>query len=366
MYALAERVDPEQLRALSRYAFVELASAGVTTVGEFHYLHHDRDGAPYAERTLLADAVIDAALEAGLRVTLLRVVYLRAGLGRSLEPAQRRFVDASIDATLEDTLVLRARWRHEPRVRIGLAPHSVRALARRELEACAAFAEREGLVVHAHVAEQRREVRECLAEHGMRPVELLGEAGLLTPRFTAVHATHLSAAEVARLGRAGVFACICRTTERDLGDGAPELAALKSAGVRFCVGADSHASVDPFEEVRAMELDERVRVEAREVALDAGDFIRALTVDGYASLGWDLDSLDDEVVLDARDPAIDACALGSDEGSLHDAIGWQATARAVRTVRVAGREIVREGRHILYDEARTAYETVLRELLATA
>jgi formiminoglutamate deiminase len=364
MYALAERVSPDDLHAISRYAFVELASAGVTCVGEFHYVQHDRDGRPYAERTLLAEAVIRAALDAGVRITLLRVAYLRAGLGRALEDAQRRFVDASIDDTLRDVESLTGRWSGDPRVRIGLAPHSVRAVPRDALAACASFARARGIPLHAHVSEQRREIRECLAEHGRRPVELLADVGALSDRFSAVHATHLAPNEARLLGGARAFVCVCRTTERDLGDGLPDLAALAEHGARFTTGTDSHASADPFEEARAMELDERTRAEAREVALDAGALVRALTHDAHTSLGFDLDALDDEVELDARDPAIDTTIEREGQDALDDAIAWQASARAVRRVRVAGREIVKDGRHVDYDAARAAYEETVRRLLA--
>jgi formimidoylglutamate deiminase len=364
MYAIAERVSPEDLHTISRYAFVELASAGVTCVGEFHYVHHDRDGRPYAERTLLADSVIRAALDAGLRITLLRVAYLRAGFGRELEDAQRRFVDASIDETLRDVDALASRWSDDPRVRIGLAPHSVRAVPRQALAACARFAAERGMPLHAHVSEQRREVRESLAEHGLRPVELLADVGALSDRFSAVHATHLAPHEARLLGHARAFVCVCRTTERDLGDGLPDLAALAEHGARFTTGTDSHASADPFEEARAMELDERTRAEAREVAFDAQALVRALTHDAHASLGFDLDALDDEVELDARDPAIDTLIERGDRAAVNDAIAWQASPRAVRHVRVAGREIVRDGRHVDYDAARTAYEETVRRLLA--
>jgi formiminoglutamate deiminase len=364
MYALAERLDPDTLFDVARYAFTELAACGVTAVGEFHYLHHGPRGVPYAERTLLSDTVIRAALEAGLRVTLLRVVYRRAGYGRALEAAQRRFGDASLDHAVQDVEALLARWKDEPRVRIGLAPHSVRAVEADALRELATFARARGLPLHAHVSEQRREVRECLAEHGMRPVALLAEVGALGPSMTAVHATHLDDAEAAALGRARACVCVCRTTERDLGDGLPDLARLAAAGARFSVGADSHASADPFEEARAMELDERTRAEGREVALDADAIGRALGPDGHASIGWDLDTLDDEVALDARDPAIDAVVERDDAAALADAIAWQASPRAVRTVRVAGRTVVDEGRHVAFAGARAAYERALRTLLA--
>ena len=363
MYSIATRVSPEDLYAISRYAFVELATAGITCVGEFHYVHHDTSGAPYAERTLLASTLIRAARDAGLRIALLRVAYLRAGFGRALEDAQRRFVDPSIEHALRDVDTLRAQHASDAWVRVGLAPHSVRAVDRASLREAARFANERSLPLHMHVSEQRREIRECLAEHGARPVALLSDLGALSDRFTAVHATHLEAHEAKLLGASRSFACICRTTERDLGDGAPDLAALAASGVRFTTGTDSHASVDPFEEARAMELDERTRAEAREVALDAEAIVGALTHDAFDSLGFDLDALDDEVVLDARDPAIDTLVERSDRAAVLDAIAWQASARAVRRVTVAGRTIVEDGRHVDYDAARTAYEDAIRRLL---
>jgi cytosine/adenosine deaminase-related metal-dependent hydrolase len=195
-------------------------------------------------------------------------------------------------------------------------------------------------------------------------VELLADVGALSDRFSAVHATHLAPSEARLLGAARAFVCVCRTTERDLGDGLPNLAALAEHGARFTTGTDSHACADPFEEARAMELDERTRAEAREVALDARRLVRALTHDAYASLGFDLDTLDDAIDLDARDPAIDTSIEREGEDAVNDAIAWQASARAVRSVRVAGREIVKDGRHLDYDAARAAYEATVRRLLA--
>jgi formimidoylglutamate deiminase len=358
MYELASRLDPDTLYDLSHFAFVELALAGVTAVGEFHYVHHDPGGAPFADRTLLADTVVRAALDAGLRITLLRVVYERAGRGRPPEGAQRRFCDARIDDALADVETLRARHAGSPRVRIGIAPHSVRAVTRASLSASIDFARANAMPLHAHVSEQRREIRECLAEHGRRPVELLADLGALDPLFSAVHATHLTPREAALLGAARAFACVCRTTERDLGDGAPDVGALVRAGARLTIGADSHASSCPFEEARAIELDERTRQEARHVGADALALVRALTEDGYASLGWSLGDCDDSVVLDAGDPAL----VGARAPLLEDAVVFGASGRAVRDVTVAGAPVVRAGRHVSYDAARARFERALARL----
>lgn len=358
MFQLADRLDPSSIYDLSRYAFVELLLSGVTAVGEFHYVHHDRSGMPYGERTALADAVLRAANDAGIRITLLRVLYQRAGYGRALEPGQRRFVDVEPADAFADVAALA---RHVgPTVKVGLAPHSVRAVTRNGWLACAEHARHHGLVLHAHVSEQRRELHESLAEHGVTPVELLAELGVLGPRFTGIHATHLAPGEAVRLGDARAFVAVCRTTERDLGDGLPDVGALVRAGARLVVGADSHTSSDPFEEARAMELDERARIEARHAALEAPAILTALTSDGYASLGWEPpETLGDRVVLLEGDPAL----AGAGDTILDDLVAFHASGRSVRDVWVAGRRVVEDGVHPAYEQAREAYERTLRALL---
>lgn len=356
MYELAARVSPDDLYAISRFAFVELASAGVTAVGEFHYVHHQPDGSAYADRNELAHAVTRAALDAGLRITLLRVLYQRPGLGRAIEGAQLRFVDASVERPLADVEAFAAHWAGEPRVRVGLAPHSVRAASREWIADAARFCEERSLPMHMHVSEQRREIRECLAEHGRRPVELLDEIGALGPRFTAVHATHLTSSEIDALARTPSFVCLCRTTERDLGDGLPPTGELVRRGARLCFGVDSHALSDPFEEARAAELDERSRTEKRGVGADASALLAASTSEGYASIGQDGQ---DRVVLDPSSPEL----VGADPAQLDDAVIFAASPRSVDEVWVAGTRIVEAGRHVHYDEARVGYEAALARLL---
>jgi formiminoglutamate deiminase len=263
MYRLASSLSPESMRQVAGVAFRELARAGVRTVGEFHYVHHQPDGTPYDDRTVMADAVIDAARAAGLRIALLRVAYHRAGAGRPAEGRQRRFCDPDVDRVLADVDTLRQKWRGEPNVLIGVGAHSVRAVPSAWLSPLAGHAARHGTPFHMHVAEQSREVAECLAETGRRPVELLADCGVLSDRFVAVHAIHVEAHEARLLGDARAFACICPTTERDLGDAFADLAALRSAGVRLCTGVDSHVRVDPIDDARSLETHERVRRRAR-------------------------------------------------------------------------------------------------------
>lgn len=263
MYATATAMDPAYLEAVARVAYRELHRAGVRTVGEFHYVHHQPDGTPYADRTILSDAMIRAAKAEGLRIALLRVAYHRAGPGREAEPGQRRFCDPTVDHVLGDVDSLRSRYAEDHDVIIGVAPHSVRAVPPPWIRELAAYANLHGLPLHAHVAEQRREIEECLAETGRRPVELLADLGALSGRFVAVHATHLEGHEARLLGEAGAFACLCPSTERDLGDGLADVGALRAAGARLCTGIDSHVITDPIDELRSLETHERLRTETR-------------------------------------------------------------------------------------------------------
>jgi formiminoglutamate deiminase len=263
MYRVALALDPDTIERISRVAFRELRLAGVRTVGEFHYVHHEPDGTPYSDRTIIADAVIRAAKAEGLRIALLRVAYHRAGPGLDPEPGQRRFCDPDVESVLRDIEALRGKYRADPDVLIGVAPHSVRAVPPAWIRELSQYAERDLLPFHMHVAEQPREVEECLLETGKRPVELLADLGALSPRFVAVHATHLLPHEAALLGRAKAFACICATTEADLGDGLPDLVSLRASGVRLCTGIDSHIITDPVADLRALETLARLRTGKR-------------------------------------------------------------------------------------------------------
>jgi formimidoylglutamate deiminase len=293
MFHLADTLSPERLAAVSRQAFDELRAAGVTTVGEFHYVHHQPGGVPYAQRTLLADLVIDAALAAGLRITLLRVAYARAGAGRGPEGAQQRFSDPRVEDVLRDVEALRARWGQHPDVRIGLAPHSVRAVPAAWISALHAEARAASMPFHMHVSEVIGEVDACLAEHGRRPAELLADLGVLDRRFVAVHATCLAPHEARLLGEAGAMVCACPSTERDLGDGLADLGALRAAGVRLCTGIDSHVVTDPVEEMRALETHERLRLRRRVTFVPeaertpAEQLVLEASVYGAQACGWD-------------------------------------------------------------------------------
>lgn len=259
MYAAAMALTPETIYAISRRAYRELREAGVMTVGEFHYVHHQPSGQPYDDRTVLADAVILAAKDEGMRISLLRAVYHRAGPGRDAELGQRRFCDPTAELAMRDVETLLARYEGDPLVRIGLAPHSTRAVPPAWWKELAQFARSHGLPLHSHVSEQPREVEECIAETGLRPAEFLAEQNVLGSDFVGVHCTQLSESEVRLMGEARAFACVCPTTERDLGDGLGPIAELREAGARVVWGIDSHVICDPFEEMRSLETHARLR-----------------------------------------------------------------------------------------------------------
>lgn len=334
MYALASSLTPESIHAASRVAFRELARAGVRTVGEFHYVHHQHDGTPYEDRTVLADAVVDAAKQERLRIAILRVAYHRAGPGRDAEPGQRRFCDARVDDVLRDVDTLRAKYARDPEVVVGVAPHSVRAVPPSWLEPLRDYAATHDMPLHMHVAEQVREVDECVAETGRRPIELLADRGLLSPRFVAVHATNLVAHEARLLGQARAFACICATTERDLGDGLPDVGALRAAGARLCTGIDSHVVTDPIDDLRALETHERLRTRARVTFRpDGGTPAEQLwhegSVEGAAACGFA--DAGGHVVVRRDHPALELV----DDGFVLDAIVFGAPAGIVDRVEPA-------------------------------
>jgi formiminoglutamate deiminase len=276
MYAAAAALDAERYHALAYALFGEMLSAGYTAVGEFHYVHRD-------PTTVMADAVIQAARDAGIRLTLLHTLYRHGGRdadGRALPLSgpQTAFGDADVDAWLRRHAVLP----EGATMRRGAAVHSLRAVDPDDVGRVAAATGNEPL--HAHVSEQPAENEQIAAAFGRSPVAVLRDAGVLGPRFTAVHATHVSEQDVADL--AGSFVCVCPTTERDLADGLGPARVFADAGATVVVGSDQHAVVDPFDELRALEGHERLRTGRRGVFSPA-ELLAAATTDGYRSLGWE-------------------------------------------------------------------------------
>ena len=278
MYELAGELTPERYFALAVEVYAEMRAAGITAVGEFHYLHHQPDGTPYDDPNEMGKALLAAADEAGLRIRLLDACYLAAGFGQDPEGVQRRFSDGDAH-----------RWAERVEAfgddRVGAAIHSVRAVPRDQLGVVAGWAQTRDVPLHVHVSEQVAENDACEDVYGLTPTQLLAEEGVLGPMTTAVHATHLTETDVRLLGEARAFVCLCPTTERDLADGIGPSRFLRDAGARLTLGSDSHAVIDLFEEMRAVEMHERLATQERG-HWAAADLLRAATAEGHASLGF--------------------------------------------------------------------------------
>ena len=350
MYELAGRLEPDTYHALARAAYAEMALAGVTCVGEFHYLHHAPNGVPYADMNAMGHALLAAADEAGIRITLLDTLYLTATVdGGPPEGPQRRFSDEDVDGWS----VRHSSLSDAPYARIGAALHSVRAVP---AEAIATFAERTaGVPLHLHLSEQRAENEACLAYHDRTPTQLLADAGVLGPGTTAVHATHVTDSDRALLGDSATRVCLCPTTERDLGDGIGPARALADAGSPLCLGSDSHAVVDLFEEARAVELHERLRAEQRG-HFSAEDLLTAATAGGHAALGWpDAGRIAPGARADLVTVRLDTVrTAGADPAQALAAVVFAATAADVSHVVRDGRVIVRDGVHCAIPDVSTA------------
>ena len=359
MYAVAGRLDPDRYRTLATAVFAEMALAGFTTVGEFHYLHHQADGTPYADANETGEALIAAAREAGVRITLLDTCYLAGGFGEELAGPQRRFGDrdaATWAARVED---LHARYTAADDVVVGAAIHSVRAVPEDQIAEVTRWSDAHVAPLHAHVSEQPAENEGCLATYGVTPTGLLERAGALGPRTTAVHATHLTGDDIATLGRTRTHACFCPTTERDLADGVGPADQLVAAGVPLTLGTDSHAIVDAFEEARAVELDLRLTTGERG-HLATSTLLEALTASGQASLGFaDAGRLEEGARADLV--TVDLRSVRTAGGSRDDAadrVVYAATAADVTDVLVDGCHVVRGGSHRLGDVGRLLDEAV--------
>jgi formiminoglutamate deiminase len=347
MYELAATLDPDAYFRLARATYAEMALAGITAVGEFHYLHHEPGGHRYNDPNEMGRALIAAAGEAGIRITLLDACYLHGGFGEPLGETQERFSDGDSDSWAERVDMLAT----DPEAVIGAAIHSVRAV---DPESCAAVAEwaaAGGRPLHAHVSEQPAENEAAVAALGRTPAAVLADARALGPRFTAVHATHLTGADIGLLGGTGCCCCLCPTTERDLADGVGPARALADAGASLSLGSDSHAVIDMLEEARAVELDERLATGERG-RHDASSLLRAATADGHAALGRDGGRLEAGAPADLVTIGLDSVRLaGITAASALEGAVFAGGAGDVRDVVVGGRRVVSEGLHSDLDVA---------------
>ncbi|MEU9442203.1 formimidoylglutamate deiminase [Streptomyces sp. NPDC048304] len=344
MYSVADRLTPDSYHALARAVYAEMALAGITCVGEFHYVHHAPGGTPYADPNAMGEALIAAAAEAGIRITLLDTCYLSAGFGQAPNTHQLRFSDGSAEAWAERCAVLKER----DHARIGAAIHSVRAVPAGQLATVAGWAEERRAPLHVHLSEQTAENDACLAAHGRTPTRLLADHGVLGPRTTGVHNTHLTDEDIALLGGSRTGTCMCPTTERDLADGIGPAVALQRAGSPLSLGSDSHAVIDLLEEARAMELNERLRTRTRG-HWTAAALLRAATADGHAALGWqDAGAIETGALADLTTIALDSVRTAGPVPRLGaETAVFAATAADVRHTVVGGRHVVRDGAHTL-------------------
>ena len=346
MYAVADRLDPDLMYALARATYAEMALSGVTSVGEFHYLHHQGGGARYSDPNAMGQAVVAAANDAGIRITALDTCYLQADVrGAPLAGVQQRFDDRSWQGWAERVEQLHDALSGNPRAQVGAAIHSVRAVPRAAMAPIADLSRQHGWPLHVHLSEQPAENEACQAAFGLTPTGLLANEGVLGASTTAVHATHVTDADIAALGGSRTTISMCCTTERDLADGVGPAARLAEAGSPLCVGSDAHMMIDLWEEARAIELDERL-ISGKRGHLSVGQLAKSLTVDGAAALGWDAGRLATGALADLVTVRLDSPrTAGARSGDALAHVLFAATGADVSTVIVGGSTIVEEGHH---------------------
>ena len=351
MYAAATKLSPEEIYAVSRLAFLEMAMTGITAVGEFHYLHHSPDGSPYSNPNLLAHEVLRAANDVGIRIALLRVAYARAGFQKEPNPQQIRFIEESPQTYLThlDQLIATIDTK-DGMAWAGVAPHSVRAVPLDYLKQIVAFANERQLPVHMHVAEQPAEVAACIEEYGRSPVALLDTEDLLSDRFTAVHGIHVTPKAVAALARSGAGVCACPTTERNLGDGVVPADLYFEANVPVSLGTDSQIQIDLLEDARELEYHLRLQKMERNVLAPgetgtsalAAKLFECATVNGAKAIGFDGGKLEagapaDFFTVDLNDLSIAGASLDD----LLANIVFSLSRTAIHEVVVNGKQVTR-------------------------
>ena len=373
MYSAATRLAPEDVYDAARMAFLEMVLSGITAVGEFHYLHHAPDGTPYDDPNLIAREVVRAANDTGLRIALLRVAYSRSGYQTEPNPRQARFIETNAEDFLQRVEKLKSDLADgEGRAWVGVAPHSVRAVPLAYLKEVFSYAREQQLPVHMHVAEQQAEVAVCIQEYGRSPVALLETEGLLSDRFTAVHAIHVTSKAAHSLAQARATVCACPTTERNLGDGVVPVDLFFKDGVRVALGTDSHVEIDLLEDARELEYHLRLQKMQRAVlapadrsqrAALAGRLFDCATINGAESIGAPNGSLEagraaDFFTVDLNDPSI--AGAGADD--LLANIVFSLSRAAIRDVVIGGQQIVSDGKHARQEEIVERFSALQQKL----
>ena len=371
MYRVASSLDPDNYHLLARATFAEMALAGIGVVGEFHYVHHRPGGGTYDDPNAMGIALAEAARDAGIRLTLLDTLYLHGGFSSDpdscyapLLPEQARFSYGCAGAWA-DRLDDLAATISGPTTAVGAAVHSVRAVDPASIGVAARWAGDNRAPLHVHVSEQPAEDRRCREALGRTPIAVLAEAGGLGPSTTLVHATHASEEDISLVGEVGAFCCLCPTTERDLADGIGPSEALAAAGARLCVGSDSHAIIDLFEEARAVELGQRVT--SLERGIHSTEALAAMaTRNGYRSLGWrEGGSLTPGSPADFTTVSLDTVRLaGADPSQALAAAVFAASSGDVHNLVVGGKQVVGGGRHVSIDVA-SELDSVIPKLMTS-
>ena len=369
MYHAAAQLDPGDVYDVARMAFLEMLLSGTTTVGEFHYLHNAPGGRPYDDPNLLSKQVIAAAQSVGIRIVLLRSAYLRSGFELPSDPGQIRFFESADHFLSNMEMLEKAYPADSTAVRLGVAPHSLRAVPLCELKEIAAWTRNQKMPLHMHVAEQIAENDACLREYGATPVALLGREGLLGPDFTAVHAIHITADEMDRLAQSNAIVCSCPTTERNLGDGVIVADQVMGKGIRIALGSDSQAQIDPLEDARELEYHLRLDRQKRAILDQIGEqtlsarLFDCATIHGARALGvpageFTPGSAADFITVDLDDLSI----AGHSANDLLPLAVFSLDRTAIRDVVVNGRWVVRDQRHPLQEEIVARYKELHRKL----
>lgn len=372
MYHAASQLSPQDVYDVARMAFLEMAFAGTTTVGEFHYLHNAPDGSPYEDPNVLAREVIAASRSVGLRIVLLRAAYLRSGYDLPPDPGQMRFFE-STRAFLNNMGPLMREYPNGSHVGFGVAPHSIRAVPLNDLKEIVEWNRTKKLPLHMHVSEQVAENAACIREYGLTPIELLNGERILDPHFTAVHAIHVTPVEINMLAEAKATICACPTTERNLGDGIFPADNVMAAGIRIALGSDSQAQIDPLEDARELDYHLRLQQQKRAI-LDrregkslAASLFECATIHGARSLGvsgGDLKPGDfaDFFTVDLNDLSI----AGHSAEDLLPIIVFSLNRSAIRDVVVNGKMILKDRKHLLRDEIVGRYKEVHQKVWSSA
>jgi formimidoylglutamate deiminase len=371
MYGVALRITPAQMRAVAAQLYVEMLQGGYTQVCEFHYLHHSESGSPYADPATMAWAVADAASDAGIGLTLLPVLYERAGFAQpALREDQRRFAGTpDFIADLQKS----AQQSGRALLNAGVSIHSLRAASPTSIRCLLQHVADTDMPIHIHMAEQTQEVRDCLAHTGQRPIAWLCDQLPLDARWQLVHATHTEVPEIEAVARSGAGIVICPSTEGNLGDGLADLSAWLSHGVPMAIGSDSHVSRQWAEELRWLEYGQRLGLQRRNVAASPATepataarlFNAALQAGGQAAgqqkWGLQIGARADMLVLDTQTPGL----LGVPLSHTLDALVFATNSAAIRDVYVAGQCVVRDGKHAQGEYIAAAFERVMQALWET-